>query len=112
MDKRIIYKTDESGVAVVIPTPEALASHTIEEIAAKDVPAGKPFKIVDASEIPTDRTFHSAWEVDETNLTDGIGAEHNMFITDPQHPDYVPPEDADVQGADETILTDGIPEGA
>lgn len=92
--KRIIYQNDEGGVAVIIPTPEALASHTIEEIAAKDVPANKPFKIVDVAEIPSDSTFRSAWEVDETALTDGVGAEHNMFITDPQHPDYVPPEGA------------------
>jgi hypothetical protein len=35
---------------------------TIEEIAAKDVPAGKPFKIVDVSDIPSDRTFRNAWE--------------------------------------------------
>lgn len=92
--KRIVYQNDKGGVAVIIPTPEALASHTIEEIAAKDVPSGKPFKIIDASEIPADRTFRNAWEVDKTTLTDGIGAEHNMFITDPQHPDYVPPEGA------------------
>jgi hypothetical protein len=38
---------------------------TIEEIAAKDVPAGKPFKIVDVSEIPSDRTFRNAWEYSE-----------------------------------------------
>jgi hypothetical protein len=35
---------------------------TIEEIAAKSVPAGKEFKIVDVSDIPTDRTFRDAWE--------------------------------------------------
>ena len=34
---------------------------TIEEIAAKDVPAGVPYKIVDVSEIPEDRTFRGAW---------------------------------------------------
>jgi hypothetical protein len=34
---------------------------TIEEIAAKDVPAGKPFQIVDVSEVPSDRTFRGAW---------------------------------------------------
>lgn len=94
MNQRIIYQTDEGGVAVIIPTPEALASHSIEEIATKDVPSGKSFKIVDASEIPADRTFRSAWEVDETTLTDGVGAEYDMFITDPQHPEYVPPEGA------------------
>ena len=57
---RIIYPTDEGGVAVIIPAAEC--GLTIEEIAAKDVPAGKPFKIVDVSDIPTDRTFRNAWE--------------------------------------------------
>ena len=87
---RIIYKTDE-GVAVIIPTDEALAEHTIQEIAEKDVPAGKPYKIVSVDDIPSDRTFRNAWEVDEAELTDGTGSEHDMFITDPQHPDYVEP---------------------
>ena len=57
---RIIYPTDDGGVAVIIPAPECGLS--IEEIAAKDVPAGKPFKIVEDSEIPADRTFRNAWE--------------------------------------------------
>jgi hypothetical protein len=56
---RIIYKTDEGGVAVIIPANCGL---TIEEIASKDVPAGKPYMIVDASDIPEDRTFRDAWE--------------------------------------------------
>lgn len=60
--KRIIYKTDNGGVAILIPTAEWLESHTIEELAAKDVPAGAEFKIVDASDIPEDRTFRDAWE--------------------------------------------------
>ena len=57
-DQRIIYPTDE-GVAVIVPAPEC--GLTIEQIAAKDVPAGKPFEIVDVSEIPSDRTFRGAW---------------------------------------------------
>ena len=76
---RIIYKTDEGGVAVIIPTPECLQEHTILEIAIKDVPAGKPFKIVDASDIPSDRSARDAWTVDEADLTDGIGGESNEF---------------------------------
>jgi hypothetical protein len=60
--KKIIYPTDDGGVSIVTPTPEALETMTIEEIAAKDVPAGKPFKIVDVADIPTDRTFRNAWE--------------------------------------------------
>jgi hypothetical protein len=62
---RIIYPTDEGGVAIVIPSPEALETMTIEEIAAKDVPAGKPFKIIDTADVPSDRTFRNAWEYSE-----------------------------------------------
>ena len=65
MTKRIIYPTDNGGVAIIIPTPEALETMTIEDIAAKDVPAGKPYKIVDVADIPTDRTFRNAWEYSE-----------------------------------------------
>lgn len=65
MNQRVIYPTDEGGVAILIPTPEYLETHTIEELAAKDVPAGKPYKIVDVSDIPSDRTFRDAWEYQE-----------------------------------------------
>ena len=57
MNKRIIYPTDE-GVAVIVPADCGLS---IEEIAAKDVPAGKPFQIVDVSEVPSERLFRAAW---------------------------------------------------
>lgn len=63
MTQRIIYQTDEGGVAVIIPAPDC--GLTIEEIAAKDVPAGKPYKIVNTEDIPTDRTFRDAWEYQE-----------------------------------------------
>ena len=58
--QRIIYKTADGGVAVIVPTEEC--GLTIEAIAAKDVPAGTPFKIVEAADIPSDRTFRNAWE--------------------------------------------------
>lgn len=79
MTKRIIYQTDEGGVAVIVPSPEAVAEYGVEAIALKDVPAGKPFKIVDTEDIPSDRTFRAAWEVDPAALTDGVGAESNSF---------------------------------
>ena len=63
MNQRIIYPTDEGGVAIIVPAPEC--GLTIEEIAAKDVPAGKPYKIIDVSEVPSDRTFRNAWEYSE-----------------------------------------------
>ena len=71
---RIIYQTDEGGVAVIIPTPQALKSMSIQDIAKKDVPTGTPYKIVEDSEVPSDRTFRGAWEVDLETLTDGVGA--------------------------------------
>jgi len=43
-----------------VPAPNS--GLTIEQIAAKDVPAGKEYQIVNASEIPSDRTFRNAWE--------------------------------------------------
>jgi len=61
--KRIIYKTEEGGVAVIVPSAEYLETHTIEELAAKDVPSGAEHYIVNASSIPTDRKYRSAWEL-------------------------------------------------
>ena len=63
MDKRIIFPNDEGGVSILIPSPNW--TRTMEELAAKDVPAGKPYKIVDVADIPTDRTFRNAWEYQE-----------------------------------------------
>lgn len=63
MNKRIIYPNDDGGVSIIIPTPECGLS--IEEVAKKDVPQGKPYKIVDVSDIPEDRTFRNAWEYQE-----------------------------------------------
>ena len=79
MTQRIIYQTDEGGVAVIIPTPEAVATFGIEAIALKDVPHGKPYKIVDVSDIPADRTQRNLWVVDEADLTDGVGGESSEF---------------------------------
>ena len=76
---RIIYNQDNGVVAVIIPTPEALGQHSLQAIAIKDVPAGKPFKLVDVADIPSDRTDREAWTIDDAELTDGIGGESNEF---------------------------------
>ena len=70
---KIIYKNESGGVSILHPTDEALSFMTIDEIAQKDVPTGLPYKIVEDSEIPADRTFRNAWVVDEVSLTDGVG---------------------------------------
>jgi len=79
---RIIYNQDNGVVAVLIPSPEALEQHGIQAIAIKDVPSGRKFKLVDAADIPSDRSDRDAWTVDEADLTDGIGGESNEFTGD------------------------------
>ena len=73
----IIYIQDNGIPAVVAPTQEALDQHGIMAIAVKDVPTGKPFKIVDAAELPD--APQEAWTVDDADLTDGIGGKSNEF---------------------------------
>ena len=50
---------DDGTVAIMIPTDEC--GLTVEQIQAKDVPDGKTSYIIDASEVPTDRSFRNAW---------------------------------------------------
>ncbi len=71
--KRIIYKNPDNSVSIIVPSPEALQSMTIEQIAKKDVPTGYKYKIVDVSEVPSDRSLRNAWSIDEAELTDGVG---------------------------------------
>jgi len=61
MNQRIIYKNPDNTVSIIVPSNEALSFMTIEQIAKKDVPTGLNYKIVDVSEIPTDRIFRDAW---------------------------------------------------
>ena len=56
-NKRVIFPTDEGGVAVIVPAPNAT-----QEQVLKAVPVGKPYKIVDVADVPSDRTFRNAWE--------------------------------------------------
>ena len=58
---RIIYETEDGGVAVIVPAPEYLLTNTIEQLALKDVPAGATYEIVEDDVVPSDRTFRGAW---------------------------------------------------
>ncbi len=61
-DYRIIYPNDDDGISVVVPAPG------IEQTEAlKAVPNGKPYLIVDISDIPSERTFRNAWQADFTD---------------------------------------------
>ena len=70
-DKRIIYKKDDGVVSIIVPVTKS--GLTVEQISKKDVPTGLKYKIVDVSEISSDRTFRGAWTIDDSELTDGVG---------------------------------------
>ena len=70
MNKRIIYKNTDGSISIIIPADCGL---TVEQIAQKDVPTGLNYKIVDVSEVPSDREFRDAWTIDDAELTDGVG---------------------------------------
>ena len=65
---KIIYATPTGGVAIIHPTGEL----PIDVVARKDVPQGVPYKIIEDSAVPTDRTFRNAW-VAEPFEPDGHG---------------------------------------
>ena len=67
---KIIYQKDD-GIAVITPAPNC--SLTDAETAAKDVPTGSAYKIVEDSYVPSDRTWRNAWTIDSSELTDGVG---------------------------------------
>jgi hypothetical protein len=66
---RIIFQNETGGVSVIIPTGEL----PIEEVAAKDVPEGIPYEIVDVADIPSDRTFRGAWVMRDCCIEHDLG---------------------------------------
>ena len=77
---KIIFKNQDNSIGIITPTDEALSFATIEQIAEKDVTHNLPYWIVEDSIIPENRTFRSAWEIDESmGKPDGFGGESNEF---------------------------------
>lgn len=60
---RIIYPNDTGGIAVIVPAPGISQSEAV-----KAVPTDKPHLVVDAADIPTDRTFRDAWTADFSSV--------------------------------------------
>tara|TARA_A100001391_G_scaffold202493_1_gene192283 strand:- start:3195 stop:3431 length:237 start_codon:yes stop_codon:yes gene_type:complete len=76
-NKLVIFPNDDGGISVLHPVMNCGLS--VEEIAVKDVPSGKPFKYITTNDLPTDddgyydTSFRSAWEADFSS-PDGYGA--------------------------------------
>lgn len=80
MDAIIIFQNDDGHLTFVYPANCGLA---IEEIARKDVPVGKPFKIVPNDQVPTDHTFFTAFEADFSQ-PDGYGIGADAWFAEQQ----------------------------
>ena len=77
---KIIFKNQDNSIGIITPSSEALSFATIEQIAEKDCPYNLPYWIVEDSVIPENRTFRSAWEIDESlGEPTGFGGESNQF---------------------------------
>ena len=64
MNTRIVYTQGNGTIAVVIPTGES----SIEDVILKDLPDGVEYEIVDADDIPSDRTFREAWVIGDGHI--------------------------------------------
>ena len=71
--RRILYPNETGGINVLIPSDEM----SFEDVCKKDVPAGKPYIIVDATELP-DGNFRSAWQADFSS-PDGTGIGNEAY---------------------------------
>lgn len=82
MNKILIHKSNEN-TCITHFTMNASDS-AIRQEADKILEFGQCFRIADISELPEDRVFRDAWEIDDSDLNDGIAgeftAESNLSI--------------------------------
>jgi hypothetical protein len=74
MSQIILYPSDTGSLCFVMPCHDC--GLPIGEIARKDVPPGKPFLVVDVSDLPADYQYKYAWTADFSEPDGyGIGAD-------------------------------------
>ena len=64
--KKIVTIGPDGIAAIITPAYHQInhktgMPYTVEEVAAKDVPAGKTSYIINATDVPTDKSFRDAW---------------------------------------------------
>lgn len=64
MSDVIIYQNDDGRLSIVYP----VAGIPMEEVIAKSIPEGRPYKIIDSSKLPARDEFRNAWK----NIGSGI----------------------------------------
>lgn len=79
MKESIVFVNESGGVSIMTPCSTDL---TTLEVGAKDVPVGVDFWVISADDLPEDRSFRNAWELD----VEAMGKPHGVGGT------YVPKE--------------------
>jgi|TARA_B110000977_G_scaffold195833_1_gene275031 hypothetical protein len=89
---KIIYNTPEGTLDVITPSLNWKGSSEIpitemnsdqlavamEELAQKCVPKGLKYKIVADNFLPSTREYRNAWEIEASELTDGVGVKEGI----------------------------------
>jgi hypothetical protein len=76
MPQLIIYPGDEGRLAIITPILDC--GLPLEQIALKDVPAGKPFLVISDTDLPDDNEYRDAWEADFSE-PHGYGLGHDAW---------------------------------
>ena len=75
----IIWTNDDGQVSICHPI--STYSKSLDELAKKVVPSGKSYKIIKQSDIPTDRTFRSAWVQDGDTAKEDVSKSKTIAHT-------------------------------
>mgnify|MGYP001192148639 FL=1 len=70
MSDVIIWKQDNGVLAITHPALNC--GLTIDEIAKKDLPTGKKYKIISSTELPNWDEFRDAWTCPDDYLDTGV----------------------------------------
>lgn len=70
MSDRIVFQLDGQPVSIMEPCEAQL---TTKQVGIKDVPPGVPFWIIDHKDIPSDRQFRDAWDLDFVAMGEPAG---------------------------------------
>tara|TARA_R110000751_G_scaffold68966_2_gene140250 strand:- start:3550 stop:3768 length:219 start_codon:yes stop_codon:yes gene_type:complete len=71
MSDIIIWKQDNGVLAITHPATNC--GLTIDQVAKKDLPTGRSYKIISSKELPEWDEFRDAWTCDDEYLDSGVG---------------------------------------
>ena len=78
-DVRFIYESDEGGIVIV--TPSDKTDLTLDEIKTQCCPSGKTVVTINKSEMPSNRNFRNAWQLNNNNIETDIAKAKEIHKT-------------------------------